>query len=69
MPSSQMALCLQASLDALVVSRSSRALLAFAQSSIASNGGVMLPVLETAAIGEMLAGMSYREASTASALT
>ena len=63
MPSSQMALHLWASMDALVVSRSSRALLPFAQSSIASTGGVKLPVLETAAIGEMLMGMSSREAS------
>ena len=52
-------------MDALVVSRSLRALLAFAQSSIVSTGGVMLPVLETAAIGKMLVGMSSREASAA----
>ena len=65
MPSSQTALHLQASMDALVVSRSSRALLAFAQSSITCIGGVMLLVLETAAIGEMLAGMPSREASVA----
>ena len=69
MPNSHMALYLQVSMEALVVSRSSRALLALVQSSIMSIGGVMLPVLETAAIGEMLAGMSSREASAASMLT
>ena len=69
MPSSQMALCLQASMDALVVSRSSRDLLAFAHGNpVASTRGVMLLVLEMAAIAEMLAGMSTREASTTSAL-
>ena len=51
-PSSQMALCLQASVDALVVSRSWRASLAFSQSSIASTRRVTLPVLEAAAIGD-----------------
>ena len=61
-------LCLWVSMDALAVSRSLRALLAFGQSSIASNGGVMLLVLETVAIGEMLAGMSSREVSATSAL-
>ena len=43
--------------------------MSFATSSIASTRGVTLPVLETAAIGEMLAGMSTREASAALALT
>ena len=67
--SSHMALCLWASMDALVVSRSSRALLALVQSSIMSSGELMLPVLETAAIGEMPAGMSSREASASLTLT
>ena len=53
----------KASMDALVVSRSLGTLLAFVQSSIISTGGVVLPVLETATIGEMLVGMSSREAS------
>ena len=69
MPSSQMALHLWVSVDTLVVSRSLRALLAFVQSSIASTRGVMLLILETAAIGEMLVGMSSREASATLALT
>ena len=56
-------------MGALVVSRSLRALLAFAQSSIASTWEVMLLVLETAAIGEMLVWMSSREASATLALT
>ena len=68
MLSSCMVLCLWAPMDALVVRKSSRALLAFAQSSSSSTGGVMLPVLEMAAIGEMLVGMSSREASTTLAL-
>ena len=63
-----MALYLWVSMDAFVVSRSLRALLALAQSSIASTRGVTLLVLETAAIGEMLVGMSSREASAASVL-
>ena len=67
-PSSQMALHLWASMDALVVSRSSRALFAFTQSSIASTGVVTIPVLETAAIGEMLVWMSSRESSATLAL-
>ena len=50
-----MALHLQASMDALVVSRSLRALLAFAQSSIASTRGDA-SALESTAIGEMLVG-------------
>ena len=67
--SSHMALHLWASMDALVVSRSLRALLAFVWSSIMSSRRLMLLVLEMAAIGEMLAGMSSREASTSSILT
>ena len=63
MPSSQTALHLWVSMDALVVSRSLRALLAFVQSSIMSIRGVTLLVLEMAAMGEMLVGMSSREAS------
>ena len=63
-----MALCLWVSIDALVVRKSLRALLAFAQSSSSSARGVMLLVMEMAAIGEMLVGMSSREASAASAL-
>ena len=67
--SSHMALCLQTSMDALVDRKSSRALLAFSQSSGLSSRGVMLPVLKTAAMGKMLVGMSSREASAASVLT
>ena len=63
-----MTLHLRASMDALLVSRSLMALLAFAWSSTASTGGVTLPVLGTDAIGEMLVGMSSREASATSAL-
>ena len=66
--SSHIALLLQASMDTLVVSRASRDLLALIQSSIMSSGGLTLQVLETAAIGEMLAGMSSREASDSSVL-
>ena len=69
MPSSLTALHLQASMDTLVFNRSSKALLAFAQSSTTSTRGVTLPVLETAAIGEMLAEMSSREASASLMLT
>ena len=69
MPNSHTALHLWTSMDAFVVSRSLRVLLALAQSSIASARGVMLPVLEMAAIGEILVGMSSREASATSALT
>ena len=68
-PSSHTALCLQASMDALVDRKSTRALLAIAQSSSSSTREVMLLVLETAVIGEMLAGMSSREASATSVLT
>ena len=64
-----MALCLGVSMDALVFSRSWRALLAFAQSSITSTGGVTLQAPEATAIGEMLVGIPSREASATSALT
>ena len=64
-----MALCLQTSMDALVVSSSLRVLLAFAQSSIVSTGGEMLSDLEVAAMGEMLVGIPSRDASAISALT
>ena len=60
--------CLWASMDDLVVSRSLRALLALVQSSIMSSRGLTLLVLEMAAIGEMLVGMSSKEASTSSML-
>ena len=49
-----MAIHLQASMDALVANSFLRALLAFAQSSIASTGGVTLSDLEVTAMGEML---------------
>ena len=62
MPSFQTALCLLASMDPLVFSRSSRALLALVQTSARSLEGLMLLLLETAAIGEMLVGISSREA-------
>ena len=68
MISSHMAFYLQTSMNALVVRKSSRALLAFAWSSSSSTRGVMLLVLETAAIGDA-GGMSSREASAASVLT
>ena len=55
-PSSQMALHLQVSMDDLVASSSSRALLAFSQSSATSVGGVMLLDLVVAAMGEMVVG-------------
>ena len=54
MPSYQTALCLQASMAALVVSSSLRALLAFVQSSTASARGVTLSDLEVTTMGEML---------------
>ena len=44
-------------------------LLAFAQSSIASTGGVILLALEATAIGEMLVEIPSREASATSVLT
>ena len=51
LPSSQMVLCLWASMDDLVASSSFKALLAFSQSSAASVGGVMLLDLVVAAMG------------------
>ena len=68
MPSSQTALCLLASMDPLLLSRSSRALLALVQSSAKSTRGLRLPLPETVAVGEMLAGISSREASHSSML-
>ena len=56
-------------MDALVVNSSSRALLAFSQSSIVSAGGVMLPDLEVVAMGEMLVGIPSRDAYAISAIT
>ena len=44
------------------------ALLALAQSSEGSTGGLTLLLLYSVAIGEMLAGMSSREASVSSML-
>ena len=63
MPSSQMALCLWASMDDLVTNSSSRALLAFSWSSAASVGGVMLPDLVVTAMGEIVVGTPSRDAS------
>ena len=67
MPSSQTALCLWVSVDALVASSSSRALLALSQSSAASTGGVMLLDLVATAMGEMVVGTPSRVAYTISA--
>ena len=67
MPSSQMALHLWASMDALVASSSSRALFAFSQSSATSAGGVMLLDLVVTAMGEMVVGIPSRDASTIAA--
>ena len=61
-----MALCLQVSMDDLVASSSSRALLAFSWSSATSAGGVMLLDLVVTAMGEMVAGTPSRDASTIS---
>ena len=63
MPSFQTALHLLVSMDPLVFSRSLRGLLTLVQSSARSTRGLTLLLLEMAAIGEMLAGMSSREAS------
>ena len=68
MPRSQTALCLLASIVPLVLSRLSRALLALAWGSAKSIKGLTLLLLETAAIGEMLVGISSREASPSSML-
>ena len=56
-PSSQMALCLWASMDAMEANSSLWALLAFFHSSAASVGGVMLPDLVVTAMGEMVVGI------------
>ena len=64
-----MALYLWVSMDALVVSSSLRALLAFPQSSMGSTGGVMLSGLAAMVMGEMLVGIPSRDASAISALT
>ena len=64
-----MALCLQASIGALMVSSSSRALLAFVQSSTASAGGMTLSDLEVTAMGEMLVDIPSRDVSAISMLT
>ena len=63
MPSSQTADHLLAYMDPLVLCRSSRALLALAQFSARSIKGLMLPLLEKAAIREILVRMSSREVS------
>ena len=52
------------SMDDLVASSSSGALLAFSQSSATSVGGVMLLDLGVAAMGEMVVGTPSRDAST-----
>ena len=62
-PSSQMALCLWVSMDTLVASSSSRALLEFSQSSAMSVGGVMLLDVVVMAMGEVVVGTHSRDAS------
>ena len=57
-----MALCLWACMDDLVASSSSRALLAFYQSSAISVGGVMLLDLVVIAMGKMVVGTLSRDA-------
>ena len=66
MPSSQTTFCLQALMDDLVASSSSRALLAFSQSWPTSVGGVTLLDPGVAAMGEMVVGTSSREVSAIS---
>ena len=56
------------SIDPLVLSRLLRALLALVQSSAKSIEVLVLLLPEMAAIGEMLAGISSREASPSSML-
>ena len=56
-PSSQTAFCLWASMDDLVASSSSRAMLAFSQSWPTSADGVMLLDLGAAAMGKMVVGL------------
>ena len=62
-----MVLHLWASMDALVARSSSRALLAFSQSSAMSAGVVMLLDLEAMAMGEMVVGTPSTDASAISA--
>ena len=62
-----MVLHLQVSMDGLVASSSSRALLAFLKSSATSAREVMLPDLVVAAMGEMVVGTPSRDASAISA--
>ena len=62
-PNSQTAFCLQVSMDDLVASSSSRALLAFSWSWPMFAGGVMLLDLGVTAMGEMVVGISPNEAS------
>ena len=59
-----MALCLWASMEDLVTSSSSRALLAFSQSSATSVGRVILLDLVVTAMGEMVVGTPSRDTST-----
>ena len=62
MPSSQTTFCLWASMDDLVASSSSRALLAFSQIWPTSAGGVILLDLGVVAMGEMVVGTPSRKA-------
>ena len=66
MPSSQATFCLQGSMEDLVASSSSRALLAFSQRWLASAGGVLLLDPGVSAMGRMVVGTSSREASAIS---
>ena len=63
-PSSQMALCLWASMDVLVASSSSRALLAFSWSSATSVGGSDTPRSSSCGYGRDGVGTPSRDAST-----
>ena len=63
-----MALHLLASMYPLVFSRSLRAMLVLVQSSAKSTNGMMLPLLEVTAIGEVLGQISSREAYPSSRL-
>ena len=66
MPSSQTTFCLWASMDDLVASISSQALLAFSRSWPMAAGGVLLLDPGVMAMGEMEVGTSSREASAIS---
>ena len=68
MSRSQTALHLLASIYPLVLSRSARALLVLAQSSAKSIEALVLSLPQMSAIGEMLVGISSREASPSSML-